>query len=186
MIPKFATSLSLLVAATATTIACSAAPGSDPSVETTDTAPQAVSASPLSGSHEVMDEAQKREIEARAYPNSADADGDGFYDAKYGGTDCCDADARVHPGVEEFFTETNACGGYDYNCDNTNETQFPTNKASSGLPVYGKNGKPINSYCPVSGFDGWTTCGTQNYFREYTRRFLTCHEDGFWKTQGCR
>jgi len=42
-----------------------------------------------------------------------DADGDGFLATRYGGDDCDDTDASVHPGADEL------CDGIDNNCDGT-------------------------------------------------------------------
>ncbi len=56
-----------------------------------------------------------------------DADGDGYAAASGDmvckasaslGTDCCDSGANAHPGQTSYFTTANACGNYDYNCDN--------------------------------------------------------------------
>lgn len=46
------------------------------------------------------------------------------YPTREGG-DCCDTDARTHPDVTEFFTEANACGSFDYNCDEEEQKQHP-------------------------------------------------------------
>ncbi|MCK6530435.1 putative metal-binding motif-containing protein [Myxococcota bacterium] len=40
-----------------------------------------------------------------------DADGDGYVDEGYGGTDCDDADGAIHPGAAEV------CNGFDDDCD---------------------------------------------------------------------
>lgn len=31
--------------------------------------------------------------------------------------DCCDSDANTHPGQAKYFTAVNACGSWDWNCD---------------------------------------------------------------------
>jgi hypothetical protein len=74
-----------------------------------------------------------------------DADGDGYdvgsallcgtappvgWSATTQGTDCCDADSRVHPGQTAYFTTaiTGACarqGTFDYDCANGDEKQYP-------------------------------------------------------------
>ncbi len=42
-----------------------------------------------------------------------DADGDGYEDLTYGGTDCDDSDPTIHPGADEY------CDGVDNNCEGT-------------------------------------------------------------------
>lgn len=65
-----------------------------------------------------------------------DQDGDGFAgtqicyceapaNAEDFPEDCCDADPDAFPGQTKFFSdEVNWCGGYDYNCDNSDEKQY--------------------------------------------------------------
>ena len=39
--------------------------------------------------------------------------------------DCCDADPNAHPDQNKYFSEPiNWCGGYDYNCDGSDESQY--------------------------------------------------------------
>ncbi|MBN2360564.1 MAG: hypothetical protein JXR83_14000 [Deltaproteobacteria bacterium] len=33
------------------------------------------------------------------------------------GVDCCDLDDRAHPGTGSYYSETNMCGSWDYDCD---------------------------------------------------------------------
>lgn len=41
-------------------------------------------------------------------------------------TDCCDTEANAHPGQTSFFTVARSvCGGFDYNCINGDEKQYP-------------------------------------------------------------
>jgi hypothetical protein len=59
-----------------------------------------------------------------------DADGDGYGGAMVvrcerapalgyvtAGGDCCDSDPATHPGVTTFSSASNACHGFDRNCD---------------------------------------------------------------------
>lgn len=41
-----------------------------------------------------------------------------------GPTDCCDTDEDAYPGQTAFFAPRNDCGGWDYNCDGTEEYQY--------------------------------------------------------------
>ncbi len=58
-----------------------------------------------------------------------DNDGDGYYACPGGGpdrrmeSDCCDSDWNVNPGQTNYFSYPNACGDFDYNCDNA-ETKY--------------------------------------------------------------
>ncbi|MCB9740358.1 MAG: putative metal-binding motif-containing protein [Deltaproteobacteria bacterium] len=64
-----------------------------------------------------------------------DDDKDGFCDkamtvvgkpkvCSKGGGDCCDADSKAFPGQTAWYSSTNQCGGYDYNCSGSNEQEF--------------------------------------------------------------
>lgn len=39
-------------------------------------------------------------------------------------TDCCDADAKAHPGQTAWFTVVDGCGSFDYNCDGVDTQQI--------------------------------------------------------------
>lgn len=41
------------------------------------------------------------------------------------GTDCCDTDANAKPGQTSWFTTTNDCGVYDYNCNGQVDLWLP-------------------------------------------------------------
>jgi hypothetical protein len=43
-----------------------------------------------------------------------------------GQLDCCDSDANAKPGQTSYFTTTNACGSWDYNCSGAVEKQYPS------------------------------------------------------------
>jgi len=57
-------------------------------------------------------------------PCDLDCDGVLRDDAACGGTDCCDADPKVHPGQTQFFTKTNACGTWDFDCNGKSDPQW--------------------------------------------------------------
>jgi putative metal-binding protein len=96
---------------------------------------------------------------------ASDQDGDG-HNAPGDGSggrdddDCCDTDARAHPGQEEWFTAADgevACegGGWDYNCDGSRELEWGDTASCT-----------CSSTC--TGTDGWgvavAVCGTTGTF----------------------
>jgi hypothetical protein len=124
-----------------------------------------------------------------------DGDGDGFgdmadslclcTDAAPDGyttdaTDCCDADASVHPGQTEWFTAaSDPCGGsWDYNCVNGVEYQ------------HGQTVGYCGGFLSCTGPVGWegtaASCGQQkSWVTGCTLGFFTCDWDYTSKTQGC-
>jgi hypothetical protein len=86
-------------------------------------------------------------------------------------TDCCDTDERVFPGAEppvpptdivplagvRGYAEANACGDFDYDCDN-NETsigrQIQIRPTCTDAPIAGLSEEEAQSVC--SSFSGWT------------------------------
>jgi hypothetical protein len=43
-----------------------------------------------------------------------------------GQLDCCNSDANAKPGQTSYFTTTNACGSWDYDCSGAVEKQYPS------------------------------------------------------------
>jgi hypothetical protein len=41
-------------------------------------------------------------------------------------TDCCDGDADVNPAQTTFRLRMSGCGGFDYNCDGTDQPEYPS------------------------------------------------------------
>jgi hypothetical protein len=121
-----------------------------------------------------------------------DKDGDGYGDdgaktvqclapknsAQRGG-DCNDANDKVHPGQQSYFTEPVSGGAsFDYNCDNKDERQYPSPQSCS-----------LNAGT-CSG-DGWMVlapaCGKSGFFASCYKNGPSCD----WnvpttKTQACR
>jgi hypothetical protein len=87
-------------------------------------------------------------------PCDQDRDGYRVVGPACGGTDCCDVDARVHPGQTSFFEASNYCGSFDYNCDGR-ET-----------PEYGKANCMLGWFaCSGDGFsDPSVKCGDTGTF----------------------
>ena len=125
-----------------------------------------------------------------------DADADGFGDPKTAMTvcgaaptgyvanskDCCDLDAKAHPGQTAFFGTADACGsnqlpdGYDYDCDGTDTTESSvltascvttvSSSASCGCPMCyctsTNGGAPV---CGLRGCDVFSeaACGAAHH-----------------------
>jgi hypothetical protein len=60
--------------------------------------------------------------------------------ATCGGNDCCDTDNKAHPNQASFFTQADACGSFDYNCNGTNDPEYPANLACGGTGLTGCTG----------------------------------------------
>src|SRR5580658_5769783 len=78
-------------------------------------------------------------------------------------TDCDDQDANAHPGQTAWFTTQRAgIGGYDYNCDGTNEQEYAE---YPGQGCYFCNGTaPSCSYggeCAAEGDQAYLSCASQ-------------------------
>jgi hypothetical protein len=56
-------------------------------------------------------------------PDCCDCDGDGFDGPQCGGDDCDDSDSRVFPGQELYFATETIGGGFDYDCDGSEEKE---------------------------------------------------------------
>jgi hypothetical protein len=108
---------------------------------------------------------------------NCDLDQDGFKSTKPGcdGTDCCDNDARTHPGEQAFFTAADACGKFDYNCDGTDEPQFA--KVNCMLALLA---------CTGSGFDkAPPACGAVATF-DACNLGIGCYTSQSQQAQSCR
>ena len=86
-----------------------------------------------------------------------DGDGDGFgssqwkclcstsgnYTATVSG-DCCDQDNKAKPNQTDWYTSTNACGSWDYNCSNNTDYQYTA--SGGGCDAWGVgNGCGLNT-----------------------------------------
>ena len=65
------------------------------------------------------------------------------------GGDCCDSDPNAHPGISNYSTSTDACGGFDWNCDGKVEHAPGGALPSCGCTtvVAGKLGGPMCTAC---------------------------------------
>jgi hypothetical protein len=110
-----------------------------------------------------------------------DQDGDGHKatGAACGGDDCCDADARVHPGQTSFFTTPGACGGYDYDCDSKETLEY--GGASCQWSTFSCNGDGFAAPVPACGQIGtFTSCSVPWY------DVFSCKGNDGNQAQGCR
>lgn len=57
--------------------------------------------------------------------DECDRDGDGEQSEDCGGNDCDDDDRRAHPNQEEYFDEESETVGFDYNCNNYFDREYP-------------------------------------------------------------
>lgn len=69
--------------------------------------------------------ADRGETSLGADANPCDEDGDSYLSMRCAGTDCCDIDSAAHPGETQWFTQADACGSFDYNCDGKQESEYP-------------------------------------------------------------
>ncbi|MFA5392117.1 MAG: type II secretion system protein [Candidatus Paceibacterota bacterium] len=66
------------------------------------------------------------------------------------GTDCCDSDNRVYPGEVTYYSSTNNCGSWDYDCSGDTD--------KSGGCIYRACGGSSYTTCHTTVGDG-VTCG---------------------------
>lgn len=101
--------------------------------------------------------------------------------------DCCDADARVNPNQTEFFSEPNACGNFEYNCDNKYEEKEVSVVASSCK----KKNAGTWCYLETPGWkDAIPACGQSGQYH-WDCNFAhpvgsPCNEEMYSKVQRCR
>ncbi len=104
-----------------------------------------------------------------------DADGDRYAPAtgtktcrassQLTGTDCCDSDSRAYPGATTYYTSTNNCGSWDYNCDGgtTKSSTDCTSQTSISGGTLCTAGVCVGScsggYKTMIGTVEWKNCG---------------------------
>ena len=105
--------------------------------------------------------------------NMCDKDKDGYIDRFCGGDDCCDVDPVVHVGVTEFFVLKNACGRWDYNCDDVSEEEFHAGSSCAS--------------CTDRYFTAPTACGVMGTLVTCSSNFpFACNAPSASAAQPCR
>jgi hypothetical protein len=102
-----------------------------------------------------------------------DLDRDGHQAVSCGGDDCCDNDARAHPGATDWQSVKDACGSFDYDCNGQEEKQTPVANCHVTLG------------CQGTGFDQDTACGLDGQ-RTVCFGLFTCNSLHDTQTQKCR
>ena len=134
-------------------------------------APDASNVGPV-GSVDASLEASPSDAPA-AEASACDLDADGHAAKSCGGDDCCDNDARVHPGADWQGTAA-ACGSFDFNCDGKEERE------------HGVKGCHVSGICQGDGFDQDTPCGAQAGYATCLGLFVCLGEYPDSRTQRCR
>jgi len=72
------------------------------------------------------------------------------------GTDCCDSDDRAYPGESTYYTSTNNCGSWDYDCNSSTSKNSDCSKQtvekSSANSCYNKD------KCGYTSYTRYITC----------------------------
>lgn len=109
-----------------------------------------------------------------ALPDAAvpctDRDGDGFlavgiFGSECGALDCDDADERVFPGQENYYDQPAASGGFDFNCNGTEEPLYDQAGGECTTDWWGTSCTGTGYYngVPACGQTGqWHACATQD------------------------
>ena len=93
-----------------------------------------------------------------------------------GGDDCCDHDARAFPGEPTFYETADACGSFDYDCNNHADPQFPVGACHLGLLS-----------CSGDGFQtAEPPCGTSATFITCNLAILTCTQAQSQRIEACK
>lgn len=83
--------------------------------------------------------------------------------------DCCDSDANAKPGQTSYFTTARTtCGGYDYNCNSSEEQQ-------------NTSGVSFSTCVDVGGSCGYGTVGNSGW----SGSVPACGAAGTWQDAGC-
>jgi hypothetical protein len=110
-----------------------------------------------------------------------DQDGDGHLaiGVACGGDDCCDHDAKVHPGQAAYFTTAGACGGFDYDCNGKESPEYGA--ASCAWSTFSCSGDGFAAPVPACGLVGtFTSCNLPWY------NLFSCTGSDAQQAQACR
>jgi hypothetical protein len=106
-----------------------------------------------------------------------DQDGDG-YETTGGtcnGNDCCDVDARVHPGQTSFYTSAGNCGSFDYDCDGKSAAEWQAVNCQLGFFT-----------CSGDGFqDPQPGCGQTGTYATCNLGVFSCSTSTSSRVQAC-
>jgi hypothetical protein len=78
------------------------------------------------------------------------------------GADCCDSDALANPDQTAFQATENACGSFDYNCNNDVENLVTL--TTDELGAAGCAGLPVDSCQSTRWSRGIPACGVSGSF----------------------
>ncbi len=93
------------------------------------------------------------------------------------GTDCCDSDSRAYPGESTYYSSTNNCGSWDYNCSGSIEKSDCTGGCTIDL-TNKKTGYNNRTCSPPSGSYA-QDCYTTNCSYSCGTTFSYCYCQGF-------
>jgi hypothetical protein len=108
-------------------------------------------------------------------PCDLDEDGYKAMGAACGGNDCCDFDGRAYPGEANFYTSADACGSFDYDCNDADEPEYA--QANCQLALFQCVGNGFDKAPPACGVTA--TYDTCNFF-------VVCYTSQSSVAQGCR
>jgi hypothetical protein len=99
-----------------------------------------------------------------------DRDGDGFFAVAIPGSDCGDPDCdddddRVYPGQQNYYDQPAAGGGFDFDCDGTEEPLYTQVGGECTSDWWGSNCTGTGYYngMPACGEVGqWHSCANQD------------------------
>ncbi|HDP36480.1 MAG TPA: prepilin-type N-terminal cleavage/methylation domain-containing protein [Candidatus Atribacteria bacterium] len=95
------------------------------------------------------------------------------------GVDCCDSDSRAYPGESTYYTSTNNCGSWDYDCSGTTNKSDDCNTRSTTLSSPNSCYRYVTCTGSFTGYvgctynTGTTSCGNSHWYE--TCNSFTCY-----------